>query len=74
MTSDVVRGDYRGISYAHRYNVGNDDRVGEIFFPDRPEIVHTNGGGAPTWEARVRDLIDAYYRELDMEPDDDSEA
>jgi hypothetical protein len=58
----------------HEYNGGADSRTGVIYFPDDPQRHIVPSGGADHWEAEARTLIDRYFREIDVEPDDDSEA
>jgi hypothetical protein len=70
MSSDQQFGEYRGIKFMHESNDGT--RGGIIYFPEDPQQ-HTADDSAQ-WEAQARSLIDQYIREIDVEPDDDSEA
>ncbi|RDS83872.1 hypothetical protein DWU98_06085 [Dyella monticola] len=74
MSSDQQWGEYRGIKFTHEYDGGADSRSGVIDFPDEPRRHSVTGGGGARWEAEARNLIDRYFREIDVEPDDDSEA
>jgi hypothetical protein len=74
MSSDQQFGEYRGIKFMHEYNGGADSRSGVIYFPDDPQRHIVASGGAGQWEAEARNRIDHYFREIDVEPDDDSEA
>jgi hypothetical protein len=74
MSPDQQFGEYRGIKFMHEYNGGADSRSGTIQFPDDPQRHVVPHGGAAQWEAEARGLIDRYFREIDVEPDDDSEA
>ncbi|GLQ87307.1 hypothetical protein [Dyella flagellata] len=74
MSSDQQFGEYRGIKFMHEYNGGSDSRSGVIYFPDDPTRHLVASGGSAHWEAEAKGLIDHYFREIDAEPDDDSEA
>lgn len=74
MSSDQQWGEYRGIKFTHEYDGGADSRSGVIDFPDEPRRHTVTTGGGARWEAEARNLIDRYFREIDVEPDDDSEA
>lgn len=74
MSPDQQFGEYRGIKFMHEYNGGAGSRSGVIQFPDDPQRHVVPDGGAAQWEAQARELIDRYFREIDVEPDDDSEA
>lgn len=74
MRSGQMFGEYRGIKFEHEYNGGSDSRSGLIYFPDDARRHVVAGGGASQWEAEARALIDHYFRDIDVEPDDDSEA
>lgn len=74
MSSDQQFGEYRGIKFTHEYNGGADSRSGVIHFPEESQRHVVASGGAAKWEQEARDLIDHYFREIDVEPDDDSEA
>ncbi|RUL72191.1 hypothetical protein [Dyella choica] len=74
MSSDQHFGEYRGIKFMHEYNGGADSRSGVIYFPDDPTRHIVASGGSEHWEAEAQGLIDHYFREIDTEPDDDSEA
>lgn len=74
MRSDQQFGEYRGIKFEHEYNGGNDSRSGLIFFPDDPRRHVIATGGPEHWEAEAKALIDRYFHDIDIEPDDDSEA
>lgn len=74
MSSNQHSGEYRGIKFMHEDNGAADARSGVIYFPEDPRTHGVTRGGAAQWEAEARDLIDHYFREIDVEPDDDSEA
>jgi len=74
MSSDQQFGEYRGIRFEHEYNGGADSRSGVLHFPEEPRRHIITKGGAAQWESEARALIDDYFREIDVEPDDDSEA
>lgn len=74
MSPDQHFGEYRGIKFMHEYNGGADSRSGVIDFPDDPRQHIVATGGGAQWEEEARGLIDRYFREIDVEPDDDSEA
>ncbi|HUA81270.1 MAG TPA: hypothetical protein VL997_12910 [Dyella sp.] len=74
MRSDQQFGEYRGIKFEHEYNGGADSRSGLIHFPDDPHRHVIATGGTAHWEEEAKALIDRYFREIDVEPDDDSEA
>jgi hypothetical protein len=69
-----THGSYRGIRFTHGYNPVDEWRKGEILFPEGSVCLQTRGGDAATWEDAARQRIDAHFREIDSEPDDDSEA
>jgi len=74
MSSDQQLGEYRGIKFMHEGSDGADTRSGIIYFPEDPQHHAVTSGGGARWEAEARGLIDHYFREIDVEPDDDSEA
>jgi hypothetical protein len=74
MSSEQQQGEYRGIKFEHAANGGADSRSGVIHFPDDPRPHVVANGGPTQWEAEAKSLIDHYFREIDVEPDDDSEA
>jgi|GEM_PF-733174 len=74
MSSEQQFGEYRGIKFEHGYGGGADSRSGIIHFPDDPQQHMVTSGGPARWEEEARSLIDGYFREIDVEPDDDSEA
>ena len=74
MSSDQQFGEYRGIKFAHEYNGGADSRIGIIHFPEDSRRHVVAAGGSARWEEEAKNLIDQYFREIDVEPDDDSEA
>ena len=69
-----THGSYMGINFSHSHNPHNDSREGWIQFPEGSERLETQGPTAAMWEAAAQQRIDAYFREIDSEPDDDSEA
>ena len=69
-----TRGSYRGISFTYGYDPADEWCKGEILFPEGSVCLQTQGGDAATWEGAARQRIDAHFREIDSEPDDDSEA
>jgi len=69
-----IEGSYMGINFRHGYNPEHDSVKGWIEFPEGAECLETLGAGDASWEAAARKRIDAYFREIDSEPDDDSEA
>ena len=74
MSSEQQFGEYRGIKFEHGYNGGADSRSGVIYFPDDPHRHIIASGGSARWEEEAKGLINHYFREIDVEPDDDSEA
>lgn len=74
MSSDQQSGEYRGIKFTHEDDGGAGSRSGVIYFPEEPQHHGVASGGGARWEAEARSLIDHYFREIDVEPDDDSEA
>jgi hypothetical protein len=75
MDTNLVEGDHRGIRYAHAYLSEHDHRQGTIWFPEGEITFQTEyGDGAPDAGDRLAiALIDQHYRDIDLEPDDDSE-
>jgi hypothetical protein len=69
-----IEGSYRAISFRHDHAPGSDSRKGWILFPEGEECLETQGTGTATWEEAARKRIDAHFRDIDIEPDDDSEA
>lgn len=74
MSSEQQQGEYRGIKFEHASTGDAESRSGVIYFPDDPQQHVVASGGAARWEAEAKSLIDHYFREIDVEPDDDSEA
>lgn len=68
-----IHGEHMGIAFVHSYNAGMDSQKGRIELPE-PQIFETAGAGDETWEREARKRIEDYFREIDSEPDDDSEA
>ncbi|GAB2583265.1 hypothetical protein ISP15_16335 [Dyella jejuensis] len=74
MNSDQQWGEYRGVRFEHACDGGGDSRSGIIHFPDDPRRHVVADGGGARWEEAARALIDRYFHDIDIEPDDDSEA
>ncbi|WP_243048829.1 hypothetical protein [Dyella sp. RRB7] len=60
---DVHYGEYKGIRYAHRYDIVGDHRTGVVHLPLGPKTIEAAGGGTDSWLKKARDLIEALYRE-----------
>jgi len=74
MSSEQQQGEYRGIKFEHASHGDAESRSGVIYFPEDPRQHVIASGGAARWEAEAKSQIDQYFREIDVEPDDDSEA
>ncbi|MBE1162520.1 hypothetical protein [Dyella acidiphila] len=68
-----VHGEYMGIAFVHEYDMNTDSRKGRIELLE-PLQLETSGAEEATWEKEARKRIEDSLREIDSEPDDDSEA
>ncbi|GLQ98331.1 hypothetical protein [Dyella mobilis] len=68
-----VHGEHMGIAFIHEYDIDTDSRKGWIQLIE-PQHLVTQGAGSETWEKEARKRIEECLREIDTEPDDDSEA
>lgn len=68
-----IHGEHMGIAFVHSYNADADSQKGWIELPE-PQVFETKGAGDEAWEREARKRIEDYFREIDSEPDDDSEA
>lgn len=68
-----IHGEHMGIAFVYSYNADTDSQKGVIQLPE-PQVFETPGAGDETWQREARRRIEDYFREIDSEPDDDSEA